>query len=87
MTCEAVARPKPAPDIFLEAARRLGLPASTCVVLEDSDVGAQAAAAAGMRVILIPDLRSPSDHTRAIAEAVHANAEAALPTLLELLAL
>jgi beta-phosphoglucomutase-like phosphatase (HAD superfamily) len=34
VTCEAVARGKPAPDIFLEAARRLQLPASACIVLE-----------------------------------------------------
>jgi len=87
VTCEAVSRGKPAPDIFLAAARRLEVPAPSCVVLEDSDSGAQAAAAAGMRVIVIPDRREPSRQTRALAAAVHASAEAALPVLLELLAL
>jgi HAD superfamily hydrolase (TIGR01509 family) len=87
VTCEAVTRGKPAPDIFLEAARRLQLPASACIVLEDSDSGARAAAAAGMRVIVIPDCHEPSRETRALAVAVHASAEGALPALLELLAL
>jgi beta-phosphoglucomutase-like phosphatase (HAD superfamily) len=87
VTCEAVSRGKPAPDIFLEAAGRLQIPASACVVLEDSDSGARAAAAAGMPVIVIPDRHEPSPRTRELATAVHASAEAALPTLLELLAL
>lgn len=86
VTCEAGSRGKPAPDIFLAAARRLEVPAPACVVLEDSDSGAQAAVAAGMRVIVIPDLHEPSQQTRAIAAAVHASAEEALPVLLELLA-
>lgn len=52
---------KPAPDIFLDAARRLGVPPSHCVVLEDSDIGARAADAAGMRVIVVPGLESPAE--------------------------
>lgn len=87
VACEAVPRAKPAPDIFLEAARRLALPPPACVVLEDSDVGAWAAVTAGMRVIVIPDLRRPSPRTYAIAEAVHESAGAAMPTILEILAL
>jgi HAD superfamily hydrolase (TIGR01509 family) len=87
VTCEEVARGKPAPDLFLEAAHRLRVPAPACVVLEDSDAGAHAAAAAGMRAIVIPDLHEPSRQTRALAAAVPASAEAALPLLLELLAL
>ncbi len=86
VTCEDVKRGKPAPDIFLEAARRLQLPAPACVVLEDSDSGAHAAAVAGMRVIVIPDRHEPSRQTRAFAAAVLPSAEAALPVLLELLA-
>jgi beta-phosphoglucomutase family hydrolase len=42
---------KPAPDIFLEAARRLGLQPADCLVYEDGDLGIQAAKAAGMEVI------------------------------------
>jgi HAD superfamily hydrolase (TIGR01509 family) len=55
-----VARGKPAPDIFLRAADRLTLPPQECLVLEDSDPGVLAARAAGMRVIIVPDMKPPS---------------------------
>jgi HAD superfamily hydrolase (TIGR01509 family) len=51
-----VARGKPFPDLYLEAASRLGVPPHACVALEDSPTGARAAIAAGMHVIVIPDL-------------------------------
>ena len=50
-----VALPKPAPDIFLLAASRLGVAPADCVVLEDSLAGATAGRAAGMRVIAVPE--------------------------------
>jgi HAD superfamily hydrolase (TIGR01509 family) len=46
-----VARPKPAPDIYLHAAQRLGAAAAECIVIEDSPAGAAAAKGAGMRVL------------------------------------
>jgi len=46
-----VERPKPFPDIYLEAAKRLGVQPKDCVVFEDSPTGVQAALAAGMRVV------------------------------------
>ena len=49
-----VARGKPAPDVFLEAAKRLGVAADACVVVEDSERGVRAARAAGMRCVAIP---------------------------------
>ncbi len=49
-----VRRGKPEPDVFLEAARRLGIPPKRCVVLEDSQYGVRAAIAADMRVIGVP---------------------------------
>jgi mannitol-1-/sugar-/sorbitol-6-/2-deoxyglucose-6-phosphatase len=52
---DAVAHPKPAPDIFLLAAERLGVAPACCVVLEDSRAGVEAARAAGMRVIAVPE--------------------------------
>ena len=51
-----VARGKPAPDIFLEAARLLDVEPADCVVLEDSPHGCEAALAAGMRVIACPSV-------------------------------
>jgi HAD superfamily hydrolase (TIGR01509 family) len=48
---DEVERGKPAPDLFLEAARRLGVPPAECVAVEDSDAGVAAAKAAGMFVV------------------------------------
>ena len=56
LSSEEVARPKPAPDIFLEAARRLGCPPSSALVVEDSAHGVEAALAAGMAVVAVPTL-------------------------------
>ena len=50
-----VAHGKPAPDIFLEAAKRLTVTPEYCVVFEDSGTGVQAAKAAGMKVIAVPN--------------------------------
>ncbi len=50
---EDVKRLKPYPDIFLEAARRMNVEASTCCVIEDAINGVQAAKAAGMRCIAV----------------------------------
>ena len=55
---EDVARGKPAPDIFLECARRCGVAPSRCLVVEDAPAGVEAAAKAGMRVLAVPSLRS-----------------------------
>ncbi|KAF4735435.1 hypothetical protein FOZ62_015786 [Perkinsus olseni] len=52
-----VKKGKPSPDIFLEAARRLDAVPKDCVVFEDSAQGVQAALAAGMRVVALPDKR------------------------------
>lgn len=56
---EDVPRGKPAPDLFLEAARRIEVRPERCVVLEDSDEGVAAAEAAGMRVIDIREIWLP----------------------------
>jgi len=51
VTAEDTARHKPEPDVFLEAARRLGVEASACAVFEDTDIGLQAARRAGMLAV------------------------------------
>lgn len=50
---DEVARGKPAPDVFIEAARRLGVAAADCLVFEDAPMGIEAAQAAGMRVVAL----------------------------------
>ena len=52
---------KPHPDLYLEAAARLGISAETAIAIEDSPAGTQAALAAGMQVVVVPDLVVPPD--------------------------
>ncbi|MGE7368572.1 HAD family hydrolase [Neorhizobium sp. NPDC001467] len=59
---DKVARGKPAPDVYLAAAKALGLEPSQCIALDDSDLGVRAAMAAGIdKVIQIPDLVMSKD--------------------------
>jgi HAD superfamily hydrolase (TIGR01509 family) len=61
VSSEEVARGKPAPDVYLEAARRLNVAPARCAAVEDSHGGIRSAKAAGMRVIAIPNLSYPPD--------------------------
>jgi HAD superfamily hydrolase (TIGR01509 family) len=71
VSSEEVPRGKPAPDVYLEAARRLGVDPAACAAVEDSSNGLRAAAAAGMRVIAIPNQAFPPDaDALALADAV-----------------
>lgn len=56
---------KPNPDIYLLAVRKLGLNVEDCIAFEDSENGARAAIAAGLKVVVVPDLKAPSDFVRA----------------------
>lgn len=68
MVCgDEVAQGKPAPDIFLAAAAKLGVAPAHCLVLEDSSAGIQAAHAAGMRAVWVPDLIQPSPAITSLA--------------------
>ncbi len=60
-----VAEGKPAPDIFLEAARRLQVPPANCLVIEDSLFGLRAARAGGIRCLAVPTLHRPAELTMA----------------------
>ena len=77
---QALGRPKPAPDLFLHAAGRLGVDPAACVVVEDSAAGARAARAAGMRCF---GYAPKGAHDGLTAEgAVLFNSMAELPALL-----
>ncbi len=74
VSSEEVARGKPAPDVYLEAARRLAVDAKNCAAVEDSRNGIRSAHAAGMRVIAIPNAHyPPSDDVLAAADVVLAS--------------
>jgi HAD superfamily hydrolase (TIGR01509 family) len=69
VSAEEVARGKPAPDVFLEAARRLGIPAHECAVVEDARFGVEAARRAFMRCIAVPYLHEkPLDDAFVMAD-------------------
>jgi HAD superfamily hydrolase (TIGR01509 family) len=78
VSSEEVAHGKPAPDVYLEAARRLGVAATSCAAVEDSHGGIRSAKAAGMRVIAIPNPSYPPD------DASLAQADVVLRSLAEL---
>jgi HAD superfamily hydrolase (TIGR01509 family) len=71
VSSEEVAGGKPAPDVYLEAAARLDVPADRCAAIEDSENGIRSAAAAGMRVVAIPnDVFPPSPEALSMADVV-----------------
>jgi HAD superfamily hydrolase (TIGR01509 family) len=78
VSSEEVARGKPAPDVYLEAARRLGAAPERCAAVEDSEKGILSGKAAGMRVIAIPNPHFPP-----AAEALEA-ADVVLESIAEL---
>jgi HAD superfamily hydrolase (TIGR01509 family) len=61
LSSEEVARGKPAPDVYLEAARRLGVAPAGCVAVEDSTNGLWSAHAAGMAIVAVPNGAFPPD--------------------------
>jgi HAD superfamily hydrolase (TIGR01509 family) len=60
VTRDDVANPKPHPEPYLTAARRLALPPDACLAIEDSHSGVRAAHAAGMQTVMVPDLVRPT---------------------------
>jgi HAD superfamily hydrolase (TIGR01509 family) len=70
VSSEEVARGKPAPDVYLETARRLDVDPTRCAAVEDSGSGIRAAHAAGMHVIAYPNRHyPPADEVLALADA------------------
>jgi beta-phosphoglucomutase-like phosphatase (HAD superfamily) len=84
VSSEEVARGKPAPDVYLEAASQLGLDAARCVAIEDSSNGIRAGAAAGMAVIAVPNPHYPPAQDALALAAVTAGGVAEVtPALVE----
>jgi HAD superfamily hydrolase (TIGR01509 family) len=82
VSSEEVARGKPAPDVYLEAARRLAVAATDCAAVEDSTNGLRAAAAAGMRVIALPNRTfPPAEDALRLADVVIGSLDELRPTL------
>lgn len=76
---DEVVRGKPNPDLFLLAADRLGMSPEACLVFEDSEAGATGALAAGMSVVMVPDLKRPSAIMHAACVGVLQSLRDALP--------
>jgi len=77
-----VARGKPYPDLFLRAAKDLGTSGDQCIALEDSYNGVRAAHAAGIRVIMVPDLLPPTAEMTDLSDAIMPDLFAVLDALL-----
>ena len=72
-TAPCVTRSKPAPDIYLRAAELLGVAPQECMALEDSPNGIRSAAAANLRVIMVPDLVMPNLELRELTVTVQSD--------------
>ena len=84
VSSEEVARGKPAPDVYLEAAARLGVDPWRCAAVEDSHNGIRAAKAAGMRTLAIPNPRfPPGEEALADADAVLASLDELTPEVVD----
>jgi HAD superfamily hydrolase (TIGR01509 family) len=84
VSSEEVARGKPAPDVYLEAARRLGIEPGRCAAIEDSSNGIRSAHAAGLRVVAIPNAHyPPAEDALALADAVAASPRDLTPALVD----
>ena len=83
VSSEEVDRGKPAPDVYLEVARRLGVRPAECVAVEDSRNGIRSAKAAGMRCIAVPNAHYPPGDALNEADAVVATLRELTPELLD----
>jgi HAD superfamily hydrolase (TIGR01509 family) len=82
VSSEEVARGKPAPDVYVEAARRLGIEPSACGAVEDSHSGIRSAKTAGMFVVAIPNASFPPDEEAlALADVVLASLDELTPAV------
>lgn len=84
-TSEEVSKPKPAPEIYLTTAARLGVAPAECLSFEDSTAGATSAITAGLRTCVVPQIKQPDTFVRERAFKVYKSLEDIYPDIDELL--
>lgn len=82
---DQIDRGKPAPDIYLEAAKVITTQPTRCIAIEDSKVGVCAAVAANMYTIMVPDLKPPDAQTQKLVSEILPSMEVAMARVLNLL--
>jgi len=85
VTSEDVENPKPSPEVYLRCAQKLGADVAQCLAFEDSVAGATAAISAGMRTVVIPDLKQPDSFVRDHAFKIYPSLDKIYPDMDELL--
>jgi beta-phosphoglucomutase-like phosphatase (HAD superfamily) len=83
LTRDDVNRGKPSPDLYLLAARRLGVAPQACLAIEDSNPGVTAAHAAGAITVMVPDIVPPTEESRQRCRAVLPDLDAVVLLLRE----
>jgi HAD superfamily hydrolase (TIGR01509 family) len=84
VSSEEVERGKPAADVYLEAARRLGVDPARCAAIEDSENGIRSASAAGMRVVAIPNrVFPPREEALSLADTLLDSLDELTPEVIE----
>lgn len=85
VTSDDVSNPKPDPEVYLRCAQKLQADVSQCLAFEDSIAGATAAISAGMRTVVVPDLKQPDSFVRDNAFKIYKSLEEIYPDMDELL--
>lgn len=85
LTSDHVENPKPDPEVYLRTAQNLGADVSQCLAFDDSVAGATAAISAGIRTVVIPDLKQPNSFVRANAFRIYKSLCDIYPDMDELL--
>lgn len=86
VTSDEVSKPKPDPEVYLRCAQRLNAEVAQCLVFEDSVAGATSAISAGMRTVVVPDLKQPDTFVRERAFKIYDSLSDVYPDMDELLA-
>ena len=85
VTGEMAEKSKPDPEIFLKAIHLLGVPAASCMIIEDSMNGIRAAAKTGAEAVLVPDLKQPDAEIRELCDRIYPSLTALLGEITKVL--